>query len=220
MIIKDLVTGEIMPLKTSDTCAFALSQMEENRVQHLPVVNNRELLGLVSEFDIVNQGGADEPIGSLPLSTGNTFIDETQHVFDAFKMVTEMNLSLIPVTDSKGNYLGIVTLCGLVKHFALHSSMLNPGGIIVLQMSDNSYSLREIAHIVESNDAKILHMTLTTHDDSTLVDVTLKLNVIDIVPVIQTFQRYNYTIQATFGERDDLDDIRERYDGLMNYLNI
>jgi CBS domain-containing protein len=220
MIVKELVTGEILPLKTSDTCSFALAQMEENRVQHMPVVNERELLGVISEFDIVNYAGTEEAIGNVPLSLSSASLSEQQHVYDAFNLVTEMKLTIIPVTDIKGNYLGVVTLQKLVEYFAMHSSMMNPGGIIVLQMSENNVSMSEISRIVESNDAKILNMCLNSYDDSTMVDITLKLNVIDIVPVIQTLQRYNYNIKAIFGERDDMDDLRDRYDALMNYLNI
>ena len=116
MIVKELVTTEIMPLKTSDTCSFALLQMEENRVHHLPVVNERELLGLISEFDIINHGGPEDPIGAIPLSLSNAFLNDFQHAFDAFKMITEMKLSLVPVTDSHTNYLGIITLFNLINH--------------------------------------------------------------------------------------------------------
>jgi signal-transduction protein with cAMP-binding, CBS, and nucleotidyltransferase domain len=220
MIIKELVTGELVPLMTSDSCEQALSRMDEYKVQHLPVVNNRELLGLISEYDITSHNIPDDPIGAVPLSLSNAFLTEAQHVFDAFKMITEMKLSLIPVIGSKDNYLGVVLLPGLLNYFANNSSMLNPGGIIVLQMADSSYSMTEISHIVESNDAKILNMCLNSHEESTQIEITLKLNVLDIVPVTQTFQRYNYSIKATFGERDDLDDLRDRFDALMNYLNI
>jgi CBS domain-containing protein len=220
MIIKELVTMEVVPLKTSDTCKYALSQMEEYRVQHLPIVNDRELLGLISEFDIINHSYQDDPVGAVHLSLGNAFLNDMQHVFDAFKIVTEQNLSLIPVSNSKDSYLGVVLLPDLLDHFANFSSMLNPGGIIVLQMAENNYSLSEIAQIVESNDARILNLCLTSHNDSTMVDITMKLNVMDIEPVIQTLQRYNYSIKAIFGERDNIDDLRERYDAFMNYLNI
>jgi len=220
MIVKELITREIIPLMTSDSCTVALSQMDEYRVYHLPVVNDSQLLGVISESDILGHGIVTDPVGALPLSLNNAFLAETQHVFDALILISEMHLSLVPVTDSKGNYLGVITLPNLVAFLAANSSMLNPGGILILEMAETNYSLAEIAQIVESNDAKILTMCVTSKPDSTLIDVTLKLNVVDLVPVIQTLERFNYTIRATFGERDDLDDLRERYDSLMNFLNI
>lgn len=220
MIVKELVSAEIPPLMTSDHCEFALAQMEENRVHHLPVVNNRDLLGLISESDIINHGANDDPIGAVKLTLNNAFVSDFQHVFDAFKIITDLKLSLVPVIDNKGNYLGIITLHNLISFMARNTSMLSPGVILILEMAENDFVLSEIARIVESNDARILNMCVTSRDDSTMIDVSIKLNVMDIIPVIQTFQRYNYTIKATFGERDDMDDLRDRFDALMNYLNI
>lgn len=220
MIAKELQSSEILPLKTSDTCAFALNAMEDNRVHHLPVVNERELLGLISEFDLINHHKEDDPIGDVQLSLHNAFATEYQHIFDIFKMFTEMKLTLLPVVDEKNNYLGIISLSKLIEIYSSQSSILNPGGIIILEMSENNYSLGEISQIVESNDARILNLFLTSYPDSTQIDVTIKINKIDIMAILQTFTRYNYTIKATFSEKDDLDDLKERYDALMNYLNV
>lgn len=220
MIAKNLISDEIMPLKTSDGCAFALWQMEENRVHHLPIVNERELLGVVSEFDVVNHSDPDDPIGSVKLSLHNAFISDNQHVFDAMKMISEMKLSVLPVVDSRNHFLGTITPGLLVRFLSQNTSILNPGGIIVLQVNDNNYSLNEIAQIVESNDARILCSFVTSRPDSTQLDVTVKINKIEIGPIIQTFNRFNYIIKATFAEKDDIDDLKDRYDALMNYLNI
>lgn len=220
MIVKDILSGDIIPLRTSDSVSFALNVMEESRVHHLPVVNERDLLGLVAESDLVNHPEQDDPVGNVKLSLPNAFISEYQHVFDAMKMITEMKLSLLPVVDQRNSYLGIITLPNLLSYLTIHTSILNPGGIIILEMAANNYSLHEVSQIVESNDARILASFLGSHPDTTLVHLTLKLNSIDLTAIIQTFERYNYTIKATFAEKDDLDELKERYDSLMNYLSI
>jgi CBS domain-containing protein len=220
MIAKEIASNEILPLNVTDNCSFALSAMEENRVNHLPVVNERELTGLVSEFDLVNHTDPGDAVGNVKLSLPNAFISEDQHVFDVMKMMTEMKLSLLPVVDEKNFYRGVITLPNLLRFLTLNASILNPGGIIVLEVAENNYSMAEISQIVESNNAKIIGAFFTTHPDSTSIDITLKINNIDINPVIQTFERYNYTIKATFAEKDDMDDLKERYDALMNYLGI
>ncbi|MCK9399510.1 MAG: CBS domain-containing protein [Bacteroidales bacterium] len=220
MIAKEIASDDILPLKTSDTCSFALNAMEENRVNHMPVVNERELLGVVAEFDLVNHLDLHDPVGNVKLSLPHAFISDHQHVFDAMKMITEMKLSLLPVVDQRNSYTGVITLPNLLKYLTMNISVLNPGGLIVLEVAENNYSMAEISQIIESNNARIIGAFFTTHPDSTLIDLTLKINDIDLNPVIQTFQRYNYTIKATFAEKDDLDDLKERYDALMNYLSI
>jgi acetoin utilization protein AcuB len=114
----------------------------------------------------------------------------------------------------------VITLPNLLRYLTLNTSILNPGGLIILEVAENNYSMAEISQIVESNDARIIGAFFTTHPDSTSIDLTLKINNIDLNPVIQTFERYNYNIKATFAEKDDLDDLKERYDALMNFLSI
>ncbi len=220
MIAKHLITDGIMPLKTSDTGKTALSWMEEYKVSHLPIVNNQEFLGLISELDIYNLNNFDEPLGNHKLSLKHPYVFENQHIYDVLKLVNEQNLSLVPVLNGEGNYLGSINLQNLIKYFALSLSVDNPGGIIVLEMTYNNYSLTELAKIVEENDAKILSTFLLNHEDSTRLDVFLKINKVDISSILKTFERYNYFVKASYGEEDDNEDLRERYNSLMNYLNV
>jgi hypothetical protein len=108
----------------------------------------------------------------------------------------------------------------LVRFMANSFALENPGGIIVLEMSENDYDLTEIARIVQSNDAKVLSLFLVSHPESTRLEVAIKLNKTDIAAVLQTFDRYGYFVKASFGEEDDLDSLKENYDSLINYLNI
>ena len=77
-----------------------------------------------------------------------------------------------------------------------------------------------IAQIVESNDAKILSSYVTSYPDSIKLEITLKINKINIYPILQTFSRYNYTVLASFSESTFKDDLMDRYNSLMTYLNL
>ena len=52
MLARELVSDIISPLHTSDTAQKALSWMEIYKVSHLPIVNEKKFLGLISESDI------------------------------------------------------------------------------------------------------------------------------------------------------------------------
>ena len=99
--------------------------------------------------------------------------------------------------------------------------MKQPGGIIILELNVNDYTLTEIAQIVEGNDAKILSMYVSSPEESMLMNVTLKINTTDITSIIQTFNRYNYKIKASYMESDELESLlQNRYDEFMKYLSI
>jgi predicted transcriptional regulator len=220
LIARELITDGILPLKTSDTGKTALSWMEDYKLSHLPIVNNEKFLGLISEMDIYELNNFNEPLGNHTLSLKKPFVYEYQHIFDVLKLVNALRLTLIPVLDDENNYTGAITLQNLLSKTAELLSLDKQGGLIILEMSINDYSLTEIANIVESNGVKVLNMVVMNHPESTLIDVVLKLNTNEPGGVIQTFERYDYQVKAVIDEEFDKDELKERYNSLMKYLNI
>ena len=221
MYAKDLISDVIPSLKTSDTGTKALNWMETFRISHMPIVNNKEFLGLISDNDIYDLNMADEPIGNHSLSLFSPYVKNYQHIYEVIEVASRLKLTVVPVLDDKKNYLGVITLSDLIHYFAELSALKHPGGIIVLELHGNDYSLTEIAQIVEGNDAKILSLYLTSPGDSMKLDLTIKINRTDISSIIQTFNRYNYNIKASFMKDEKLDNLySDRYDSFMRYLNI
>ncbi|MBX7107275.1 MAG: CBS domain-containing protein [Chitinophagales bacterium] len=216
----ELVSKSIAALRTSDTGARALQLMNAYHVSHLPVVNENQLLGLVSEEDILNSHGEEEAIGNLALSLARPFIHSHEHMFEVLKMAAELRLTVIPVTDKMDTYIGLITRNDLLNYFAEQTDILEPGGIIVLELQVKDYSLAEIIRIIEANQVKILCLFAGTDYDMSKIEVTIKLNNADLQPVISDLNRYNYTVKETFLEAEYFDNLKERYDSLMNYLNI
>lgn len=220
MIARQLISSEILPLKTSDNARQALAWMEEYKVAHLPIVNHEELLGLISEQDIYQFNNLDEVVGNHPLSIVKARVTNHQHIYEVMKLVALQNLTLIPVVDEKERYQGSITLLSLLQHLSSTFSVENPGGIIVMEINEKDYQLTEIANIVESNDAKILSTFLMNHVDSTRLELFLKVNKLEIGQILQTFNRYGYLVKSSFGTDENEEDLKDRYDSLMNFLNI
>jgi hypothetical protein len=109
----------------------------------------------------------------------------------------------------------------MVTEFSKMMSIEKAGSIIVLEMTIHDYSLHEISGIVESNNAKILTSYITDFDNSTQINVTVKVDVTDIASILQTFERYNYNVKASFLAEDMLKVFyQDRYDSFINFLNI
>jgi hypothetical protein len=90
----------------------------------------------------------------------------------------------------------------------------------IMEVSITDYSLTEIANIVESNDAKVLSSYIVSNVNSAKLEVIIKVSKLDLSSLLQTFERYNYQVNASFGEEADYANINDNYDSLMNYLNI
>lgn len=219
MIAESLVSNIVIPLRTSDRGEEALAIMTDFYIRHLPIVNNRQLLGLISEEDILNYD-ATEPVGSYSLSLYRPFVRNSDHIYEVMRMMSQYELTVIPVVDYDDEYVGLITQEDLLQYFARMSSFTEQGTILVLEVSRADYSMTEIARIVESEGSIILSSFITTDAYSTKMQVTLKINARYIQNIIATFDRFNYTIKASFNESDYLETLQERYDSLMNYLSV
>jgi acetoin utilization protein AcuB len=221
MVAKDLISEVIPTLKTSDLGQTALNWMEIFRISHLPIVNNQDFLGLISDADIYDMNKPDEPIGNHSLTLLKPYVTTEQHIFEVIGLASRLKLSVVPVLDSQNHFKGVITTNDLIRHIAGISSMDQPGGIIVLELIERDYSLSQIAQIVESNNVKVLSMYITSPPDSTKLEVTLKVNTNDFISVIKTFERYNYEVKTWVTNNDSIDQFySERFDLLMKYLNI
>jgi acetoin utilization protein AcuB len=221
MIAKDLISDVVPSLKTSDNGQKALYWMDIFRISHLPIVNNEDFLGLISDKDIYDLNMAEEPIGNHSLSLFSPYVTLDQHIFEVIELASSLNLSVVPVLDHNNHYIGLITMNSLIHYFGDLSALKQPGGIIVLEINVNDYSLTEIAQIVESNDAKILSLYVNSQSNSMKMEVNIKINRKELTSIIQTFNRYNYIIKASFMDEDDLDSLYEnRYDQFMKYLSI
>lgn len=220
MIARELIHIELPELTMEDSSVNVLNLMDEYRVSHLPVLEGRRFIGLVSEEELLT---IDHPTKGL-LHGNHELMDikvqAGQHLYDIIDLIYEHHLTIVPVVDDDDKYLGSITLTCIIEGLAKTQAVHDPGGIIVLSMNAHDYSLQQIAGIVEGNDAKILSSTLTTSQNSSQIEVTLKINREDLNPILQTFNRYDYTVKSFYHESELSDDLKDRYEELMKYLNM
>ncbi len=220
MLARELISDVVTALKTSDSGTNALSWMEVFRVKHLPIVNHREFLGLISDSDIYDLNDPDAPVGNHNLSLQKPYVNEEQHIYEVIELLARMELTLVPVLNQEKQYLGVITQEELTRKFAHLSAMQQPGGIIEIEMNQYDYSLSEISQIVESNNGRILSLYVASSDDNARLRVTLKINLTDLTSILETLNRYNYTVVSSHMNNEDLDKFyQDRFNTFLKYLN-
>ena len=220
MRAKELITEEIPPLTHTDSGEKALRWMDEFKVSHLPVLKNGNFVGVISESDVLDKMDLVESLDKLFDHLPRPYVFENEHIYEVLSKISEHRISILPILDENEKYLGCTSVYHLLTVIANTGSIKETGGIIVLEVNSIDYSMAQIAQIVESNNAKILSSYIMSSVDSTKLEVTLKINQVELSRIIRTFERYDYIIKESYQKSEGDEDIQNRYDALMNFLKF
>ena len=214
-----LISSRIESIHPEESGVKALEMMDVFRINHMAIVRGTYFLGVISDKEILNWDSSDEYIAEHLNNIASPHVRYDQHLFDIIEVLEENNLSVVPVLDENNLYKGVITGRKLLYTIGNSETIKSQGGVIVLEMNHNDYSLTEIASIVEGNNVKILSSYIISQPGSMKIEVTLKLNKRDIKSIIRDFERYEYIVSASYKEEDDDGDFLDRYESLMKFLN-
>jgi predicted transcriptional regulator len=215
MIAEELISDQIIPLKRGDLCEAAISFMHDAKVVEMPVVEHSKLLGYlhISKAEKTQSKTVGQAMESKLL-----FIPANTHLFDIARIMYDTNATTIAVCDEQQNYIGSVALADLLKAYSKNTANSLPGAIVTLEMFPRDYSLTEIARITESNDFKITGLFIRTLENNKL-EISLKFNSVEIKTVLHTLERYNYNIKSIHQLSEVADNLNQRLDWLIKYIN-
>jgi|SRR5690606_28908517 CBS domain. len=220
MNIGQVIADRGYAISPSDSVRYTLDRMADFRLVHLPVVKDNLFLGLVSYETLAGLPYPEQRIDEADIPYQQIQIYESQHIYDALLFFQIHQLDVLPIVDQQLSYLDAITPLDLVSALSQVMSIQRPGGIIVLEMGNRDNALSHIAHIVESDNAQILNSYVQALDDSSRLEVTIKVSKSDLSSIVSALVRHEYTVKATYNDENSHDNSRDRYEQLMNYINM
>jgi CBS domain-containing protein len=220
MLTGNLQTQTLPYLRLSDKVYQALELMNENHVEHLPIVEGDKYVGMISEDDLSQAENDHSSLEQFKQSISNPSVKEDEHVLKAIQVAVQNGLTVVPIVGEGSELIGVVTYADLLKYSSEFMSLNEPGGLIVLEMESKDYSFNEISRLIESNEAQIKQLNTTVDPETGLMEVTIKINKTEVSDIVASFQRHEYNVKYYFGEELFENELRTNYDNLMNYLKI
>jgi len=220
MLTGNLQTQTLPYLRLSDKVYQALELMNENHVEHLPIVDGEKYVGVISEDDLSQAENDHSILEDLKQSISNPSVKDDEHVLRAIQVAVQNGLTVVPIVGEENELVGVVTYADLLKYSSEFMSLNEPGGLIVLEMESKDYSFNEVSRIIEGNDAQIKQLNTTVDAETGLMEVTIKINKTEVSDIVASFQRHEYNVKYYFGEEFFENELRTNYDNLMNYLKI
>lgn len=126
--VADLMNSKVITVTESDTLEHLEESMLRLRFRHLPVVDGKKLVGLISHGDLLH---ASSSFLSDKAAERNALINKVtvsrimqrevltvrpeELLVEAGKMMWEAKVGCLPVTDVNGNLLGIITEADFIR---------------------------------------------------------------------------------------------------------
>jgi predicted transcriptional regulator len=220
VIAKTLLSGEVFPLRPTDTTALALSWMEEMKVSHLPLTEEGVYQGLVREEELMQAEPDDEVRNHTQPRLEAAYALEDTHVFDVLRVATGYHLDVVPVLDTDRNYVGAVGARDLLTGLGNLFSVQSEGSMLVLNIPPRSYSPAEISRIAESSGATVEGMFLSRSNDNEHSQVTLKVSTQDLPSLAAAYERFGYTVAASYHHHAPDSVYKRNYEALMRFLEV
>lgn len=222
MVAKKYIDKSIPQLKSSDSLENVLNLMEEYDFEQLPVIENRHYAGLITkEILELLPAASNKTLADVPLLHETLEIKENFHLYELARVAAELRLEILPVYDNDGQFKGMLNVREAAIDFIGKFAAQPIGAIIVLQIKAIDFSLAEISRLVESNEAKVMSMyTEADSIDANMMQVTIKVNTIDLTRIVATFVRFEIKVLATFHDYETQKFESHRIDHLLKYLEI
>ncbi len=128
--ISKIMTTNILAVHQGQKLSDARHIIIESNIHHVPVVEGKKLVGLISftdlmKLNIVINGADERTIDSIVdqqftiqdiMTTELTTIKNTDSVRQASKILAESNFHSLPVIDERKEIVGIVTMTDLIRY--------------------------------------------------------------------------------------------------------
>ncbi len=162
MLVQDIMQAELITILPETTLPEALRLVQRRGVRHLPVVENGNLVGIVSDRDL--KRAMPSAATSLSAQELNYLLDRVKvgefmtrgvitiapmfPVEEAARIMVTEKISALPVTEG-GRLVGIVTETDVLRLFAKAMGALEPSSRLDVLLGDRPAGLGEVIQIVE-----------------------------------------------------------------------
>ena len=129
MTVVDLMTKDPLTVAAGETVGKVDELMAENNIRQIPVVNGRELVGIVTDRDVraflsdtllaqpdARDRAVKTAVGDI-MTTEPLFISPDDDLTDTVAMLIEQKFGAIPVVDEAEGLVGIVSYVDVLRSY-------------------------------------------------------------------------------------------------------
>ena len=213
----EFLKNDFSPVSKQTPISVGLDLMGQYTLNHIPVVEEGQFLGLISQESASFSGA--ETFAEIMYDIEFFFVRNSTHWQQVMELFGKYDSNIIPVLDDENHYVGYYVLADFIHLFTQTPFLMETGSFLVVEKNADSFSFSEISQIVESNQGKMLGAFISELEMNK-VQITLKVNLSSLTNLLQTFRRYGYDILVEKEDDIYLKDLKEKSEYFSKYLTL
>jgi acetoin utilization protein AcuB len=177
MLVRDWMSTKVITINASDSVQHAINVMIDHQVGLLPVMEDGKLVGIVTDRDVKRASPSSATlldiqqalyhlsrleVGAVmtlhPITIQPDFtLEETAALF------LEQKISGVPVVDSGGKVVGIITKSDVFKALMSLSGSAKSGVLFGFLIEDRPGSIKDVTDVMRQHGARLVSI-LTSYD--------------------------------------------------------
>lgn len=218
MLVNNYLSKDFIPPRLNHTVAHALDLIDDFNLTHIPVFEGLDFVGSFSR-EMLEESAAEGKISDIKDFADYFYITENASLFEAIEKFHNHTTNILPVINEEKHYLGFLMMDDVISALSTMPFIVEPGAIMMVEITQKQFSISEVAKIVESNNGRIIGLFVTGYEEDR-VQITIKLIAENLASVSETFERFGYSVVLKFFSDEKEDLMRDRFDQLMKYLDI
>lgn len=196
MKVKKRMAKKLVTTKKDATVADAINLMKKHSIRHLPVVEEGELLGWVTERDI-----REAYLASLieQVSMGDIMIKDPiiispeANLEEAAELLYRHGIGGLPVVDN-GKLVGVITVADIMAAFIEVMGILKESSRIDVILKGKPHAFENVSKIIRDHGSEIISVGMSAHEDRSKRVYYLRLTKCDVHSLAKEIEAGGYKV--------------------------
>jgi acetoin utilization protein AcuB len=196
MKVKKRMARKLVTIKKDATVSNAINLMKKHSIRHLPVVEQGELLGWVTERDIREAYLASlieqVSMGDIMMKDPIT-VSPDANLEEAAELLYRHEIGGLPVVD-KGKLVGVITVADIMAAFIEVMGILQESSRIDVILGGRPHAFENVSKIIRDHGSEIISVGMSAHQDRTRRVYYLRLTKCDVHSMAKEIEEIGYKV--------------------------
>jgi acetoin utilization protein AcuB len=209
-VVDKWMTRDVITVPPHEKIIDAFELMQRRGIRHLPVVEDGELKGLVTDRDIrlalipsplstpedrMYHLGALERVDEI-MATDLITVEPTSTIEEAAKLMAQYKIGAVPVVG-RGKLVGILTETDVLSVFIEMLETIQASSRLDVVLGDKPSALDEVYRLLQSSQARVISVSMSPEETAGPPIYSFRIERTPVEPLVHKLEKAGYRVVQT-----------------------